>query len=254
MKLRALVVDDDRHARAKLCRLLADDAQIELVGECADGASALAAARQLGPDLVLLDVQMPGLDGFDVARGLGADWPGAIVFVTAHDACAVRALEIAAVDYVLKPVARARLDAAIERARRRLGAAGCGPELGPKLEVLLRHAGRLGGPERLLVRSKGQGSFLRVDAIEWAEAEDNYVRLHAGSASYLLRETLSRLEARLDPRRFVRIHRSFLIRLDAVAEVRPAARGDYEVATKGGAILPVSRTFREQLISAVEGE
>jgi two-component system LytT family response regulator len=251
--IRALIVDDERLARQKVHRFLASAKDVEVVGECASGAEAVQAIRRERPDLVFLDVQMPGLDGFDVLQEAGPSNVGGVIFVTAHDEHAVRAFEVQALDYLLKPFDAPRFHAALDRARRR----GAG-ELHRKLEQLLVDLGREGGRERgradrLLVRSTGRIRFVRVDDIDWIEAEDNYARLHVGKESHLVRETMSALEGRLDPARFVRVHRKAIVNLDAIAEVRALARGDYEVLLRIGTTVAVGRSYRDRLFGAAGG-
>ena len=249
MKRRALIVDDERLSRQKLRRLLAAEADVEVVGECASGPDAVGAIRRERPDLVFLDIQMPGLNGFDALREAGVENFGSVVFVTAHDEYAVRAFEIRALDYLLKPfdpprfrqtLARVRLQAE-ESLRERIVAF---------LEQIETREPRL---SRILVKSAGRLSFVRLDEIDWIEAADNYVRLHVGRDEHLIRETMSGLESRLDPGRFVRAHRSAILNIDRVQEVRPIFHGDYEVLLRSGATIPVGRNYRDRLIKTLAG-
>ena len=264
--IRTLVVDDEPLARAGVRGLLADDAEVALVGECANGREAVASIRAHAPDLVLLDVQMPEVDGFGVVREIGAAAMPVVVFVTAFDQYALRAFEARALDYLLKPFSDERFHEALARAKeqvrqRRLGA------LSTQLAALLgvadgapaaavRAPAALGAaaPEpvaRLEVRLGGRRTFVAVADIDWIEASDYYVRLHTGGRSHLLRETLQELSARLDPRRFVRVHRSAMVAVDRVAELRTDGAGRHELLLRDGTRLPVSRTRREQVEQAL---
>jgi two-component system LytT family response regulator len=243
-KLRALIVDDERLAREKLRRFLAEEPDVEIVGECGSGAEAVDRMRAERPDLVFLDIQMPGLDGFGVLREVGAERSGRVVFVTAHDEHAVRAFEVEALDYLLKPFDRARFRQALDRVRRERR-----QTLDEKLAALLE---RIERPEprldRILVRSGGRMTFLKLREVDWIEADDNYIRLHAGRETHLVRDTLRQLEPRLDPRLFLRIHRSAIVNVEAVAEIRSLFHGDYDVLLRDGTALPVGRTYRDRLL------
>lgn len=242
--LRVLVADDEPIARRGLKKLLAAELDVEVVGEARDGREAVAAIRQLKPDLVLLDVQMPELDGIGVVRELeGRDLPG-IVFVTAYDRYAIAAFDLHAVDYVLKPVQAKRFSTALERARRRREWERP-DELVHRIEKLLSDYGRgEGAPDRIVVRSGSTTFFVKLEDIQWLEASGNYVRLHtpARDPRALVRETLAHLAEWLPPN-FLRIHRSAIVNLDAVAEVRMESSGDGEVLLKGGARVGLSRRF-----------
>ena len=241
--LRVLIADDEPIARRGLRKLLASVADSEVVGEARDGREAIAAIRRLKPDLVLLDVQMPELDGIGVVRELTpAKLPG-IVFVTAYDRYAIAAFDLHAVDYVLKPVQSRRFAVALERARHRL-ASERPNELVDRLERLLREYGSpgKGAPDRILVRSGTKALFVPLEDIEWLEASGNYVRLHtpARDPRALVRETLAHLAEWLPPR-FLRVHRSAIVNLDAVAEIHAFPGGDGELLLKSGARVGLSR-------------
>ncbi len=247
--LRALIVDDERLAREKLRRLLEAEPEVEVVGECASGAEAVDAVRRDSPDLLFLDIQMPGLSGFDVLRELGSGAVPHVVFVTAHDEFAVKAFDVQALDYLLKPFDAPRFREALGRVRKR--SAG---ELQEKMASLLEQlAARAPYAERLLVKGAGRMSFVRVDEIDWIEAADNYVRLHTGREEHLLRETMNGIETRLDPQRFIRVHRRAVVNIDAVKEVQPLFHGDYEVLLRTGASVAVGRNYREKLLKALGG-
>jgi two-component system LytT family response regulator len=233
MTLRAFIVDDEPLARRRLRALCAREADVEVVGEAGDGASAVAAIRADRPDLVFLDVHMPELDGFGVLAALSPPAP-AIVFVTAYDAYALRAFEVNALDYLLKPFDGARFHETLRRAR---AAAGRDDGRG-KLEAALR---------LLAVKDDGRVQLVRDDDIDWIEAADNYVCVHAGRATHVLRSTLTAVESRLDSSRFARIHRSTLVRLDRIRELRPATRNEMLAVLRDGTCLPVSRTYAPRL-------
>jgi two-component system LytT family response regulator len=243
MTLRALVVDDEPIARRRMRRLLRAIGGVEVIGECGDGAAAVAAVTALRPDVTFLDVQMPEVDGFEVVARLDRQPLPVVIFVTAFDRYALRAFEVHAVDYLMKPVAPGRLRTAVARAREWLAR---GEQAG--LAGLVRDTReRRRYVARLPVRSRGRVVMVDVDAIDWIQAADNYVTVHAGGQEYLLREALTTLERQLDPLRFVRIHRSAIVHLDRVAELRPASHGDFAVTLQSGAQLTLSRFWRDRV-------
>lgn len=245
--LRVLVVDDEEPARRALVDLLAAEPDVEVVGECSSARRAIASIRDLSPDAVFLDVRMGGGDGFSVIEEVGVESMPAVVFVTAYDAYAVRAFEVRALDYLLKPFDEERLRTAVARAR---AAAALSPdELMERLRTLVG-AGRAAAgryTRRLRVPSSGRTAIVETAEIDWIEAEDYYARLHTASGSYLLRESLRGLEQRLDPAEFCRVHRSAIVRLDRVRELRPAFRGDAVAVLKDGTRVRVSRSRRPEL-------
>ena len=240
MKVTAFVADDEPVARAGLRAMLREFDWVSVVGEAADGESAVREIEALRPELVFLDVQMPGLLGTDVLRRL--ERPPFVIFTTAFSEHAVTAFELGAVDYLLKPFGPARLAAAMERVRAALG------EPAPA-DTFERLSGALaGGPiSRLFVRVGGTLVPLPVERVSWFEANGDYVTAHAGSARHLLHLSLSRLEARLDPRRFVRVHRTHIVNLDQVRAFRRDARGNLEAELLDGARVPVSRARAQEL-------
>jgi two-component system, LytTR family, response regulator len=246
VSVRAVIADDEPLARERVRVFLAAFPEIEVVRECGDGVEASAAIRELRPDLVFLDVQMPGLDGFAVLDAVEEDAAPAVIFVTAHDRYALRAFDVHAADYLLKPFTRARFGRAVERVLSR--AAPARVEAARQVAELL---GRLNAPEprdeRIAVRTEQGVHFVRAEAIDWVEAEGNYVRLHRAGGSHLVRETLQRMESRLDPRRFVRVHRSALVNLDRVRRLEPWFHGEFEVVLEDGTRLRSSRTFSGRL-------
>jgi len=251
-ELRVLIVDDERLARDKLRRFLAEAAAVRVVGEAATGAEAVERIQEQRPDVVFLDVQMPGMDGFDVIEELPAEALPAVVFVTAHDEYAIRAFDVEAIDYLLKPFDRLRFRQALDRVRRQLGA-----EPAQLVEKLRRLLGSPGGGgtalRRIAVRSGGRIQSLKVEEIQWFEAADNYLRIHTGKSVHLVRETLSALERRLDPEVFIRIHRSAIVRIEMIREVESLFHGDYEVVLGTGKSLPVGRKYRDRLVEAMGG-
>ncbi|MFO0965190.1 MAG: LytTR family DNA-binding domain-containing protein [Gemmataceae bacterium] len=248
MKVRTLIVDDEPLARQRLRALLTTDADVALLGECGDGAEAVTELGRLRPDLVFLDVQMPVLDGFGVLQALGADWAPEVIFVTAHDHYALKAFEVHALDYLLKPFDKARFASALERAKARIRQ---GAGLDERVQALLQSVQPRSGPERLIVKSAGRIYFIRIDDVDWIEAAANYVRLHVGKEDHLLRESLTALEKRLDPARFARIHRSTIVNLERIRELQPVFHGDYVLILRDGTELAVSRNFRDKLRAAL---
>ena len=261
-RLRVLVVDDEPLARDCVRLALAAVGDVEVVAECGTGEEAVAAIEALAPDLVFLDVQMPGLDGFDVVAAVGPERMPPVVFVTAFDAHALRAFEVHALDYVLKPFDDARFRSALEHARRRLQRDRA-EELARRLAALLE-AGALGGTpggaapaaaggrwlRRLHVPVRDRLRFVRVDDVDWFEGAGNYVRVHVGADRHLVRTSLARLEQELDPAHFVRIHRSTIVNLERVREVEPWIAGDYVAFLTDGRKLRVSRNYRDALLAA----
>ena len=248
--LRVLVADDEPMSRQRLTRMLQDEPEVEVVASCGSGAEALEAIREHEPDLAFLDIQMPGLDGFGIVRALENERPPAVVFVTAHDHYAVRAFDVHALDYLLKPFDQERLQTALDRARTRL-ATGQPADSTQRMLALLqelnqRQRGEL-GLERLVVRSQERSFFLRTDAIDWIEAAGKYVHLHVGKATHLLRGSMAGLEQQLDSARFVRISRSAIINIDRIQEVQPWFQGDHVVILQDRTRLTSTRGYRENL-------
>jgi two-component system LytT family response regulator len=249
--IRVLVVDDEPLAREKIRGMAAHDPDIRVVGECSNGAEAVEAIQSMRPDLVLLDVQMPEVGGFAVLEALKDEWLPPIIFITAYDHYAVRAFEVHALDYLLKPFDRERFQTAIERAKRQIRRDN-GSHLDARILQLLEQISEQPRySERLVVKNGGRVFFLNTDEIDWIEAEGNYVSIHAGKKSYLLRETISGLESQLDPKGFVRIHRSAIVRLNCVKELQPWSHGEYHVILQDGTRLTLSRSYREKLQAAL---
>jgi two-component system LytT family response regulator len=234
--MRALIVDDEAPARAKIRRMLAAAIDVEIVGDASTGREAVAAIKRSQPDIVFLDVQMPGLDGFGVVDAIEQGDRPYIVFVTANDQHAIRAFEVGAVDYLLKPFTPARFDTVLDRARDRMTPVARTPEASaPVKKDFLR---------RILVMDNGRALFLPVERIDRAESERNYVQLHSGQTRFRLRATIASLQERLDPAHFLRVNRSTLVRLDAIRSMHEWSHGDFRVVMNDGAELTWSRRYR----------
>jgi two-component system, LytTR family, response regulator len=248
-QLRVVVVDDEPLARSGVADLVRKDPDLDVVAECADGRSALEAIERLRPDLVLLDVQMPELDGFEVLRRLDPARRPAVIFITAYDEFAVRAFDVHALDYLVKPFDDARFAEALERAK--LVVLSGGGELGRRLDALLSQLAAGGPPgsalNRIVVKTGGRVTFVRVEELDWVEAADYCVKLHAGGRSHVIRESMGALEGRLDPRRFFRVNRSAIVNLDRVREIQPYFKGEQMVLLQDGTQLKLSRGRRVEL-------
>ncbi len=237
--MRVLIVDDEELARGIVREMLASHPDVEIAAECGNGFEAVKAAAEHKPDLIFLDVQMPKLDGFEVLELIE---PGtAVIFTTAYDTYAMRAFEVHAVDYLLKPFGQARFDAAVERARARLGQKTVTP-------AELRATARAGNPiERILIKDGARVHVIPIDKLDYAEAEDDYVRLASAGRKHLKQQTISSLEACLDPGRFVRIHRSCIVNLERVSKIEPYGKDSRLVVLADGTKLPVSRSGYSRL-------
>ena len=239
-KLRALIVDDEAPARLRIRELLSRSASVALAGECASGAEAVAAIRDLQPDLLFLDVQMPAMDGFRVLREIGGDRLPLTIFVTAYDRYALAAFEAHALDYLLKPFSDERFGQALDRAIAHL-------EMRQSGDIASRMLAMLREEDRLAVRVNGRVVILKAREIDWVEAAGVYVELHAGKKAYLHRASITELESRLSAARFVRIHRSTLVNLDRVRELTPRTHGEFIVMLTDGTALKLSRGYRHRL-------
>ncbi|WP_224367821.1 LytR/AlgR family response regulator transcription factor [Hyalangium versicolor] len=256
--IRVLVVDDERIARQNLMALLSKDPEVEVVGECATGAQAVEALRRSPPEVLFLDVELAGTDGFHVLREARPERL-AVIFVTAYDAYALKAFEARALDYLLKPFDDERFGRVLARAKEHVR--------GGRIQTLASHLAGLMGPsspppsplsaapapppahylERLALKDIGRVTFLAVDEVDWLKAEDYYVQVHAGEQTHLVRQSLRELEMQLDPRQFVRIHRSVIVNVQRVKELRPLVHGEYQVILRNGTHLKLSRSYRERL-------
>jgi two-component system, LytTR family, response regulator len=247
VKVKTLIVDDEPLARERLRNLLSSEPEIELIGECHDGQEALVAIRAQSPDLLFLDVQMPELDGFGVIAALQGERMPAVVFVTAYDKFALKAFEVHAVDYLLKPFDRERFQKALSRALnqiKREQTDGLSQRLSNLLADLKPEPK---SPDRLPIKADGRVLFLKMDQIDWIEAADNYVHLHAGQESHMIRETMAAIETRLSPNKFLRISRSVIVNIEHVKELQPMFHGEYTVILHNGTRLTLSRSYREKL-------
>jgi two-component system, LytTR family, response regulator len=249
MSLRVVVADDEPIGRQRLLRLLQAEPETEVLAACADGEEAVEAIREHAPDVVLLDIQMPHLDGFEVVAALGEAHQPAVIFVTAHDHYALRAFEVHAFDYLLKPVDQDRLRQAIERAVSPGTRAPQGSTTRRILTLLeelnARERGR--GRDRLVVRTPERAFFLRSETVDWVEAAGKLVHLHVGRSVHALRESMAELEQELDPVRFLRISRSAIVNIDRIQEIQPWFQGDYVLILSDGTRLTSTRGYRDNM-------
>ena len=254
MTASVLIADDEAIARRRTARLLRERNDVDIVAQCAGGAEAVSAIREHEPDLVLLDIQMPDIDGFGVISEVGIDKMPQVVFVTAYDQHAIRAFEVNAVDYIIKPYTSERFHEAVDRALKRV-VQGTDRSEEARLEAMLQRlfgdtergspqADEPGG-DRIIVRDRDRMRLVRVQDVDWIESEGNYVRLHVGTTSYLIRGNLGKLEEKLTQFGFVRVHRRFLVNVDRVTEVQPWFGGDAILILGNNAKVRLSRTFRE---------
>lgn len=251
MRLSVLIVDDEPLAREGLRMLLSEDSEVSSIREARNGIEAVAAIRKAPPDLVFLDIQMPEMDGFAVVREIGAESMPSIVFVTAHDRFAIQAFDINAIDYLLKPVTRERFAQGLERAKTRMNSRL--PEKSKReiLSLLESVATPQRYVKRLAVRSAGKTLFVNVEQIDWIEAAENYVKLHATRAGYLLHVAMNTLEKSLDPEMFLRIHRSFMVNVRRIREMEPALHGEYIITLHNGVRLQSGRHYHARLKALV---
>ena len=245
MSIRVLVVDDEPLARNSIRRFLKNNAEVEVIAECGDGESAVAAILTKRPDLVFLDVQMPEIDGFEVLRRIGVEQMPAIIFVTAFDRYALQAFDANAIDYLLKPFGKERFERALARAKTHIGGHRNHDEARRILAGLEQVGINLGYSERLPVAENGRITFVKTRDIDWIEADGNYVHLHVGNRGHDLRETLTNLEHKLNPRDFLRIHRSAIVNVRRIKEIRPWFGGYHLVVLENGKELRMSRYQRD---------
>jgi len=249
--IQAVLADDESLARKKLRRLLVDEPGVEVVGEAANAEETFALVRSSRPQVLFLDIQMPGMDGLDIAAELcsgTAEPPPHIIFTTAHDQYALRAFEVHAVDYLLKPFTRERLSSAVERARKQILLA---PKQHSSNGAVGPHSGRYA--TRIVFKSRGRIIFLPISDIRSITAEENYVRIRTHSETHLLRETMGRLQEKLDPEVFLRVHRSSIVNLQFVKEVRTETDGEYSVVLVTGEKLAMSRSYRARITDLLHG-
>jgi two-component system LytT family response regulator len=250
-RIRTIVADDEPIARARIVSLLHDEEDIDVVGECGDGRSAIDQIRRLTPDLVLLDIQMPELDGLEVIREVGADKMPAVVFITAYDEHALAAFEVHAFDYLLKPVSRERFTQAIDRVVGLIHTEAPASErpLTALIEAMRSERSAL---DRIAVKSDGRVLFIRVGEIDWIEADDDLVRIHAGKAIHAHRSTLTHLEERLPGTKFLRVHRSTLVNVDRIREIQPWFQGDWVLILHDGTRLHSGKSYRSKVREYIE--
>jgi two-component system, LytTR family, response regulator len=247
MNIRTLIVDDEPLARDRLQKLLEGESDVTILGQCTNGKEAVKVIREKAPQLVFLDVQMPELDGFGVLGELQANEMPVVIFVTAHDKFALKAFEVHAVDFLLKPFDRERFQTALKRARERIAQKQPG-ELDQRLAALLAEI-KPEAPalERMAIKTTGRVIFIKTSDIDWVEAADNYVNLHVGNESHLHRETLTALAERLPAKKFMRISRSTIVNVDRIKELQPLFHGEYAVILRNGTTLTLSRSYRDAL-------
>jgi two-component system LytT family response regulator len=250
MKMRVLIVDDEPWARKRIATLLKPEEDIEIVRECSGGDEAIEAIAECAPDLVFLDVQMPEVDGFEVLDAITPEHMPLVVFATAYDKYAIQAFDAQAIDYLLKPFDEERFRKALNRARKELeGKISSEKALSKLLESIRGERRYL---RRLVTKSGGRVLFLKLCDVDWIEASGNYVTLHCGKETHMLRTTMNALEPRLDPAQFVRIHRSSIVNLDRVREMQPLFRGEHGLILKDGTQLSVGRAYRTRLLQQIE--
>ncbi len=246
-KIRALIVDDEPLAREGIRMRLEQEPDVKVIGACKNGREAVAAILREVPDLVFLDIQMPRLDGFGVIEAVGVKRMPHVIFVTAYDEHALRAFEVSALDYLLKPIDGGRFSEALERARSRIRGENLEAVSERLHEMMAALRAERKHLERLSIKSAGRITFLSVDEIDWIEAADNYVQVHAGRESHLLHATMNSLEGRLDPDKFLRIHRSAIVNVGRIKELHPMFHGEYRIVLKDGTRLTSGRGYRENL-------
>jgi two-component system, LytTR family, response regulator len=246
-KIRVLIVDDEPLAREGIRMRLQPAPDLEIIGECRNGREAVAAILRDAPDLVFLDIQMPRMDGFAVIEAVGAQRMPHVIFVTAYDEHALRAFEVHALDYLLKPMDGSRFAEALARARDRIRGKNLEAIAAQLQEMMSALKGEKDYLERLSIKSAGRILLLDVDEIDWIEAADNYVQVHAGQASHLLLATMNSLETRLNPQQFLRIHRSTIVNLKRIKELHPMFHGEFRVILQDNTQLTSGRSYSKNL-------
>jgi two-component system, LytTR family, response regulator len=251
MRIHTLIVEDMLLARKRIRRQLSADPEIEVVGECPDGLSAVTAIRALAPDLLFLDVQMPEMNAFQVLGEVGVEQVPAVIFVTAYDQFAIQAFDVHAVDYLLKPFSRERFQRAVERAKNQIRQRRTG-DVDGRLRALLDDVGAPRYQKRLAVKSSGVTVILAADEIDFIEGAGNYLRLKAAGETHMIRDRLSQLEAKLDPEKFARIHRSTIVNVERIKKMSPLFNGDQMVILRDGTRLTMSRRYRDTLSALLQ--
>ena len=265
-KIRALIVDDESLAREALLVMLDDDPEIEVIAECRNGREAVTVIREQSPDVVFLDIQMPEMDGFQVVKEVGAMQMPVTIFVTAYDKHALRAFEAHALDYLLKPFDHERFNTALQRAKTLVRQQKLG-EISEGLIAVLRDlkaspaeadnrkpdtATHKDPLDRVVIKSGGRIYFLKIEEIDWVEGAGDYLSLHSGSQTHLIRDTMGNLQAKLDPRKFLRTHRSTIVNIDRIKDIRPLSKGEYLITLTSGSCLKSSRGYRHGLQSLLD--
>ena len=250
--IRTLIIDDVQLARERLKRCLASEPEVQIVGECDNGTNAVASIRTLSPDLIFLDVQMPALDGFGVLEALRGERVPAVIFVTAYNEYAIQAFDVNALDYLLKPVDCARLSKAVARAKSQLAQPAPGGDLDSRFRAMLEDI-KAGSKflKRLTIKLTGHTILLPTDEIDWIESYGNYLKVHSGRESHLIRGTMQSLEVKLDPEKFVRVHRSAIVNIEKIKEIYPRSNGDQDLVLQNGQQLMLSRKYRDRFLAAL---
>ena len=248
--IRTLIIDDVALARERLKRCLTSDSEIEIVGECDNGAKAVADIRSLAPDLIFLDVEMPAMDGFGVLEALKEERSPEVVFVTAYNDYAIQAFEVNALDYLLKPVDCERLSKAVVRAKARLAQSSRVDHFDSRVRAMLEEI-KTGSKflKRLTIKLTGRSILLPTDEIDWIETHGNYVKVHAGRESHMIRGTMQSLETKLDPEKFVRVHRTVIVNVEKIKEIHPRSNGDQDLVLQNGQQVVLSRNYRERFFA-----
>jgi two-component system LytT family response regulator len=252
VKIKTIIVDDEPLARKRVGQLLAKESDVEIIAECGDGLAAISAINDLQPDLIFLDVQMPEVSGFDVLRELDEEIAPAVIFVTAFDHFTIQAFDVSAVDYLLKPFGEERFRRAVNRARQRLQKESENHSDEPLLRLLDHLKLNNGFLERLIVNHKDRLVIVPVNDIDWIETYGNYLKIHSTGKTYLLRETMSNLTERINPEKFLRIHRSTLVNLDRIKQLQAMFGGQYTVVLRDGTELTLSRNYRKSVLDIFE--
>jgi two-component system LytT family response regulator len=245
MNIRALIVDDEPLARKRIRRLLADEPDVSVAGECGSGREAIKVIEESSPDLLFLDVQMPGVDGFEVLQSIRAETLPGIIFTTAYDQHALKAFEVHALDYLLKPFKQERFRQAVERARKQLAGRGTA-ESNPGLTALIaRLQGERNYLDRFMIKSSDRVTLVKAEDVDWIESAANYALLHAGDKTHIVRETMQALETKLCPKNFQRVSRSAIVNLERIRELQPMGKGQYTIIMANGKQLTMSRGIRD---------